>query len=440
MIKKLRLKLIAVSMLAMFIVLATIITAINIINYNKAVSDADSILSVLEQNEGKFPEPGRRREDFLREEMTGDATSDPSTESRELNISAPRQDLMKDDFRDPFNSPETRYESRFFSILLDENGNATENISMQIAAIDDQGAFEMAEETFTRNKQKGFYENYRFLRAKTDDGYMMIFLDCTRSLGNVRNTLLISILVSLLGLGAVFLLVLIFSRRIVAPVSESYEKQKEFITNAGHEIKTPLSIIAADAEVIEMDTGETEWTADIKSQIKRLTSLTNDLVFLAKMEESVKANVMSDFSLSELTEETVKPFGSRAKTGKITFANDIAENISYNGDKASIEKLISILLDNAVKYTPEGGYIYTSLSGQKNKVVLSVSNTVKDDLIQDDLDHFFDRFYRSDKSRNSKTGGYGIGLSVAKAITERHKGRIRAYAKDKNFLVIEVIL
>lgn len=310
---------------------------------------------------------------------------------------------------------------------------------MEVAAIGEDAALNMAGEVAVKNVTRGFYSNYRYLKSQTDDGFIVIFLDSTRNLTSVKNTLLTTIWVSAIGLGAVFILVLIFSRRIVRPVSESYDKQKEFITNASHEIKTPLSIISADAEVLEMDYGENEWVDDIKAQTKRLATLTNDLVFLAKMEETEKANVTSEFSLSDLVDETVRPFASRAKTGKKTFAMDIEEDITFNGEGASIEKLVSILLDNAVKYTPDGGYIYTSLSRQKNKIVLAVSNTVKDDLDQGDLDHFFDRFYRSEKSRNTKTGGYGIGLSVAKAVVERHRGKIRAFAKDKDLLCIEAV-
>ena len=436
MIKKLRIKLIAVSMLAIFIVLGTIVTVINIINYTKAVSDADAIISELEQNDGKFPEPDffPGMNDNMENMMPSVPSEQATSESSSGSAIMPR---FRRGRRDILGSPETRYESRFFSVQMYEDGTAMSLISMEVAAIDESKALSVAEDIFNKGSKTGFYENYRFRRTTTESGPMLIFLDCTRSLNNVRNTLLTSILVSLLGLGAVFVLVLIFSRRIVRPVSESYEKQKEFITNAGHEIKTPLSIILADAEVLEMDNGENEWIDDIKFQTQRLTSLTNDLVFLAKMEETGNTNVTSDFSLSDLVNDTVKSFSAPARTGSKTFAMDLEEGIEFNGDRSSMEKFISILLDNAIKYTPEGGYIHSSLSRQKNKIIFSVANTVKNDLDPEDLEHFFDRFYRSEKSRNSKTGGYGIGLSVAKAVVERHKGKIRAYAKDKDLLCIE---
>ena len=412
MIKKLRIKLIAVSMLAMFIVLGTIVIAANIFNYRKIITDSDSILTILMDNDGKFPESMKKH---------------------------PKPEDFQDDFKRPDHfSPETPFESRFFSVTLDKNGTALDAESLQVAATNQDGAKAMAQDVYSRGSSTGFYDTYRFLKGDTQDGYRIIFLDCRRSLDNFRHFLLTSTLISLIGLGAVFVLVLIFSRRIVKPVSESYEKQKEFITNAGHEIKTPLSIINADAEVIAMENGESEWTEDIKNQTMRLSELTNDLIFLAKMEESVKKSDIIDFPLSELVNEASNPFFAPAKTGRKSFSTDISPGLSMKGDEKSIFKLVTLLLDNALKYSPEDGFIHLALSKQKNRIILNVTNTTDYTPEQKTLDHFFDRFYRADKSHNSAKGGYGIGLSIAKAIVEQHKGKIRAIAKDANCIVVEV--
>ena len=412
MIKKLRVKLIAVSMLAMFIVLGTIVIAANIFNYRKIITDSDSILTILMDNDGKFPESMKKH---------------------------PKSEDFQDDFKRPDHfSPETPFESRFFSVPLDKNGTALDAESLQVAATNQDGAKAMAQDVYSRGSSTGFYDTYRFLKGDTQDGYRIIFLDCRRSLDNFRHFLLTSTLISLIGLGAVFVLVLIFSRRIVKPVSESYEKQKEFITNAGHEIKTPLSIINADAEVIAMENGESEWTEDIKNQTMRLSELTNDLIFLAKMEESVKKSDIIDFPLSELVNEASNPFFAPAKTGRKSFSTDISPDLSMKGDEKSIFKLVTLLLDNALKYSPEDGFIHLALSKQKNRIILNVTNTTDYTPEQKTLDHFFDRFYRADKSHNSAKGGYGIGLSIAKAIVDQHKGKIRAIAKDANCIVVEV--
>ena len=421
MIKKLRIKMIAISMLAIFIVLGTIVTIINVLNYNKIVRDADNILNVLIENNGRFPDDMQSGKN--------DSNSPPGSERP-----SPEFPRRQDGF-----SPETPFESRYFSILVDTEGNYYANESMQIAAVNAEEAKTMATEVYSSGKTKGFYDNYRFVTGKTEGGTRIIFLDCMRSLDNFRNTLTSSIVISLIGLGAVFVLVLIFSKRMIKPVSESYDKQKEFITNAGHEIKTPLSIINADAEVLEMETGENEWVDDIKFQTKRLTELTNDLIYLARMDEARDNVKMLEFPLSDMVTEAASSFAAPAKAEHKSFSYDIEPGITFKGDEKEIYKLVTILLDNAMKYSPEGGYIHVELKQAKNRISLNVTNTTQEELDEASLEHFFDRFYRADKSRNSKKSSYGIGLSVARAIVDKHKGRIRAYAKDPLCIVIETV-
>ena len=420
MIKKLRIKMIAVSMLAIFIVLGTIVTAINIYNYNRIIRDSDNILAVLQENDGTFPEdmrPMRHMEDL--------------SEHKDQNLSSGDLPMQKGF------SPETRFESRYFSVILDADGNFKANEHMQIAAVDDEGAKVMALDVFSSGRANGFYSTYRYIKGDTDEGVRIIFLDCRRDLDHFKNLLTSSILISLIGLGAVFVLVLIFSRRMIKPVSESYEKQKEFITNAGHEIKTPLSIISADAEVLEMDNGENEWLDDIKLQTKRLTELTNDLIFLARMEEASDNTDPVEFPLSDMVSEAAASFSAPAKAQTKSFSYDVEENISFNGNEKDMYKLVTLLMDNALKYSPVGGYIHLDLKKIKNRIVLTSTNTTGAVLNEAELSHFFDRFYRSDRSRNSAQNSYGIGLSVARAIVDKHKGKIRAYAKDPNCIVIE---
>ncbi len=420
MIKKLRIKMIAVSMLAIFIVLGTIVTAINIYNYNRIVRDSDNILTVLQENNGAFPE-----------DMRPQRLGKDGAEQNGQNLSTGDFPMQKGF------SPETRFESRYFSVLLDADGNFKANEHMQIAAVDDEGAKTMALDVFSTGRAKGFYGTYRYIKGDTDEGVRIIFLDCRRDLDHFKNLLTSSILISLIGLGAVFVLVLIFSRRMIKPVSESYEKQKEFITNAGHEIKTPLSIISADAEVLEMDNGENEWLDDIKIQTKRLTELTNDLIFLARMEESSDNIKPVEFPLSDIVKEVASSFSAPAKAQTKSFTYDVEEGISFNGNEKDIYKLVALLLDNALKYSPTGGYVHMDLKKSKNRIVLTSTNTTATELNEAELSHFFDRFYRSDRSRNSAQNSYGIGLSVARAIVDKHKGRIRAYAKDSTCIVIE---
>ena len=237
--------------------------------------------------------------------------------------------------------------------------------------------------------------------------------------------LVTSFFVSIFGVSTVFILVVLLSKRAIEPVAESYEKQKRFITDAGHEIKTPLTIIDADTSILEMEYGENEWLDDIQVQTKRLAGLTNDLIYLSRMEEKQTKTTMIEFPFSEVISEEAQSFQGLAKVKGKNFMVDIEPMLSLKGDEKTIRQLISILLDNAAH--------------KGKNIILSIYNTSQP-LTKENIDHLFDRFYRTDESRNSKTGGYGIGLSVAKAVVEAHHGKIVASSEDGNSLLITVIL
>ena len=238
----------------------------------------------------------------------------------------------------------------------------------------------------------------------------------------------------------VLILMILLSKHIVKPFSENYEKQKRFITDAGHEIKTPITIINADTEVLEMDTGPNEWINDIRVQTERLSHLTKDLIYLAKMEEGDTRTQMIDFPLSEVISETAASFQAIARTDSKQFAINIEPRISFYGDEENIRRLASILLDNALKYSDEKGCIQFNLEKKGKHIQLTAANTTRDKLDKEQLSHLFDRFYRMDASRNSETGGYGIGLSIAQAIVQMHKGKISVTAIDDHKIQFIVLL
>lgn len=422
MIKKLRRKLIAASMLALALVLLVILGGVNIASYSRTVSDADAILTILAQNDGRFPRP---------EDNADSAPTDTAPTDTPPDKGGGKERQM---------SPETPYESRFFSVTLDETGVVTDSDTGNIAAIDAESAENAAVSVWQRSSVKGFWGDYRYVRCETDSGCRIIFLDTGRSLNAFRSTLLVSVGVSLGGLLAVFLLLLLFSRRIVRPVAESYEKQKRFITDAGHEIKTPLTIIGADADLLEMDLGDNEWLADIKRQTARLTGLTQDLIYLSRMDEEQPKLQPIEFPLSDLAEELGQSFQNLACAQNKRFTMDIPPMLSLTGDEKAIRQLLSILLDNAVKYTPENGAITLRLKKEGKSIRLIVANDTIEPIAQESLNLLFDRFYRTDQSRNSSTGGYGLGLSIARSIVAAHKGKIKAENIGGNDLTITVTL
>lgn len=421
MIKCLRRKLIAACMASLTVVLLVILGGVNLMSYQKVVSDADAILALLAANDGTFP----KNRGGQGEKTEGDVL--------------PAGGLMGK--REPYGmSPETPYESRFFSVLLGEDGQVLETDTVQIVAVDAEEAAAYARNVVNSGNPSGFWGDYRYLIHEEAEGSQVIFLDCGRSLSSFRTTLLASVALSLVGLGAVLILLLVLSSRIVRPMAESYEKQKRFITDAGHELKTPMTIISADADLAEMECGENQWLTDIHRQAQRLTALTNDLIYLSRMEEEQPNLQRLEFPLSDVVEEMVQSFAAPARNQEKELTASIQPMLSYTGDEKAIRQLISILLDNALKYSPAGGTLALKLEKQGRNVVLTVSNTALQPVERDKLPYLFDRFYRTDQSRNSQTGGYGLGLAIARGIVLAHRGKIRAESLDGKSLSIVVSL
>ena len=409
MIRKLRIKLVIASLLSLLLVLFVLFCAAGILNYRKTVMDADSILAILQENDGSFPIKERANDGISADEPPRNA---------------------------PVFSAELPYESRYFSVFLTADGGVISVNTGKIAAVDTTTAINYAQSVVQDGRTHGFVEDYRYTVYTVGDETHVVFLDYGREMSSFRTFLFTSAGVSITGLLAVMLLLIFLSGRIVKPFSENYEKQKQFITDAGHDLKTPLTIIDADAEVLEMDVGENEWLSDIRMQTKRLAQLTNSLILLSRMEEQPQLEKIES-PLSDLVEETVDTFQALAKTQNKNLSGRIQPMLSMNGDEKAIRQLVTILLDNAVKYSDDGGRIEVTLEKQKNMIRLSVFNTA-DTVPRESLSCLFDRFYRADPSRNSRTGGYGLGLSIASAIVAAHKGRVQAVTQDEKSLLIVV--
>ena len=407
MIKKIRKNYIIIAMISIFLVLLGILGIINFTNYKEINTRADRTLSIIIDNGGKFPKQIKGKD--------GHSELPPDM------------------------SPEAPFETRYFSVFFDSNGSVHASDTSFIAALTSEEAVEYAEQVFLSGEENGFYNDYKYLSADYQGGTLIAFLDCRRDFDRFKTFLTTSILVSLAGMSLVFILVLVLSKLAIQPIVESYEKQKRFITDVSHEIKTPLTIIDANTEVIEMKEGETKWTKSTRMQIQRLTELTNRLISLARMDEGIEQMPKSEFSISNAIIETVEPFRSVAELQSKTLEVDVEKDITYNGDEKALRQLFSILLDNAVKYSDTGGNIKVRFrkTGRRNE--LTVTNTAYG-IMKGNYPQFFDRFYRGDSSRNSKSGGYGIGLSLAKSIVEAHKGKITARSEDGESITVTAIL
>ena len=279
-----------------------------------------------------------------------------------------------------------------------------------------------------RGNERGWVSDYRYKTVSTEHGNLIVFVNGSMNREVMRQFLMIALPV-LVGSGIVILLLIIFlSKFTVRPVAESYEKQKQFITDANHELKTPLTLILSNLDIVESELGKSEWLDDIRSEGERMGTLVNQLVTLTRMDEDHSNLSISPFDLAAVISDTVSEFQPLAEEcgKKLQFTG--APSILYNGDEGLIRRLISILLDNAVKYCDSDGMIWVTVSAKRNPV-LTVENTYKEvDMVG--LDRLFDRFYRADKAR-SYTGSFGIGLSIALAIAKNHHGDITSYKKAR---------
>lgn len=410
MIRQLQRKFIVIAMISIAVVLLAVMFVVNFINYQNIVRESDQMLELIGCNRGVFPQ-------------------------------APiPMEIDWDRFPSWFQSPEAPFENRYFSVLMDEEGDVILVNTEQIMAINGEDAVSYAKVAIESGKECGSQGDYRFRVNQLEDGNtLVVFLDCGRALNRWISFLRTSGILYILALAVVFLMIAFASRRAVRPIYESYEKQKQFITDAGHEIKTPLTIIAADAEVLALETPGNEWVQDIKAQTQRLSELTTDLINLSRMEETQNGRSMIDVPFSDIVSEAVQSFAGPIKTQGLMLESMFQPMLTVCGDEKALRQLISILMDNAVKYSVPEGTIAVTLARSGRNALLRVSNGCQP-LSQEQLSHLFDRFYRTDNVRTTGKGGYGIGLSIAQATVQAHKGKILAQSKDGRTLTVSVTL
>ncbi len=406
MIKSLKRKFIFISMLSMSLVIIIIVFVLNISNYYSISRESDKTLDMLIYTNCTFP--------------------------NEEESSSPDPDEFYNDV--PF-------ETRFFYVKFDQDDNVIKVDLTRTSYIKENTAIEYAKEVKDYTSNRGYYSIYRYAIHEYDNNHtMVLLLDCQRLLSGSRILLISSIIYSVVGLISVFILIVLFSTIVFKPVQDSYTKQKQFITNANHELKTPLTIISTTTDVIEMTSGKSEWTQDIKHQVSKLTDLTNELVFLSRMDEEGSSIKRLDFSISEVLLDTIKEYEVSLKKRNIEVKVSINGNVTYNGDMAKIKSLFEILLDNINKYAIDNSIVEVSLiDNDKNKLYISFTNQTEF-VPQGNLNVLFERFYRLDSSRNSSLGGHGIGLSIAQAIVTLHKGTITCNSKDGKEIKFEINL
>lgn len=319
-----------------------------------------------------------------------------------------------------------------FCIITDKQYNITfKSSSFNI----DDSLYESAKkEVLSQNNATGILKlndsHWAYRIDSTNFGYNMVFIDITSQQGILTALIYTFIIVAIAMIIFIYFISRFFANRSIKPVKDAFDKQQQFIADASHELKTPLAIINTNVDVLLSNSEDTidnqsKWLFYIKSQSERMAKLTNDLLYLTQMDTSDNKMTFIDFDVSKVVENVILAMEAIIFERNITLKYDIEPNLITHGNSEQIREVVMILLDNALKYTNESGSVKLSLNKHNNDILLKVTNTGKG-ISEEHLDRIFDRFYRTDKSRARNSGGYGLGLAIAKAIISQHKGRIYA--------------
>lgn len=392
----------------------TIIVIFNTQNYIEQKSTIDNSLNVaLEVNQNNTP-----KEDVIKKEP-------PENPTQNENINIDKDTKFMD--------------AIVYTILIDENNSIKEIINHSSSTIEASQITNISKNILSKNNIKERYigllytSKYSYAYKK---GNSLVILDNTKVQNRLLTSLEISILIFIILEIIIYLLSKKITNWIIKPVQESFTKQKQFIADASHELKTPLSVIIASTEALEENPKETKWLKNIKTEGDRMNNLITDLLELASTERT-ETYSFEEKDISKIIELTLLTFEGKAYEKNIKIDYQIKDNIKMKLDENSIKELLEILLDNAIKHSKEKSTINVILSEENNNIILKVQNT-GEPIPKGEEEKIFDRFYRIDKSRNRKENRYGLGLAIAKNITETHKGIISA-SSENNITTFKII-
>ncbi len=400
MIKQLRKKFVRIAMLAVTSVLVLLCLIVNIANFISVDSQLREMLTVIQSNQGTLPPM-------------------PHTEKPPQKNDGVRADGQF--------TMETPYSTRYFVLKYTSDGQLLLAQLDKIAAVTQNDTSEYLNIALKHGEGFGYSSGYRYYVVNDgEDRYTAIFLDCYREVRSMLTLATMSVLAIAVSIALVYVIVVLLSKKAIDPVVKSAERQKQFITDASHELKTPITVIATSLKVLEMEVGEQKWIDKAQAQTEKLKELTNSLVTLSRMDEETPLKFAA-FDISAAVIETVGSFKEAAQVSGHELELCVEPDVEYRGDEYAVRQLVSLLVDNALKYSCENSPVVFKLEKAKKGVVLTSSNRCAD-VKSLELDKLFDRFYRGDKARGE--GGFGIGLSVARGIVEAHGGSIKAVAVD----------
>ena len=493
MVKTLQKKFIFASMMAITILIVILLGTVNVVNIIRQNNHNENLMEMLSGGDRMFKNEdfGERLEDFTPEGNTigdftpegnaiedftpegnaigdftpeGNAIGDFTPEGNAIGDFAPAENNNKttnsteenladtgkeaDNYRnerknfrlfDPVLNEDDRLSAVYFVVRFDENDEVIYTDVSNISSVDEETATDYASQVLKKNKEKGKLDGYKYVVSYAPDGHgkTIVFLDIKSASQSILAVALVSVGIGLLCWISMLLLIIALSKKAIRPIASNIERQKQFITDAGHEIKTPLAIILANTDAMELHNGESKWSKNIRKQTTRLSELMQRMLSLAKMDEGTAKLKFEDIDISKLVNESATSFKESAKQKNLTIEKEIEDNVICKADKESMTQLINILTDNAVKYADESSTIKLKLKKHDKHMKFSISNTCSN-LPDVPPEKMFDRFYKGDSARTQKSGGFGIGLSVAQAVVESHKGIIKATYPSDNTIKFEV--
>lgn len=411
MIRSLKRKFTAVIMAVLLAVTAGTVAAINVVNGRLMESQARTLLRQMVQTEGVRPPQDRQH----------------TTPEEELPAGrAPRED---------FSALEL---SNFVTVRVDEQGEVIQWFGDRTNLYTDENIRATASQALESGREFGRIGSQYFMKEQQPDGWLLVFLDSSQGFANARRLLLISIAVGAAAAGVLCIFSVVLVGNITRPVQDAFEKQKRFISDAGHELKTPISVIAANADVLQSEIGENRWLACIQTENRRMEALVKSLLSLSRLEQQARpAHLPVD--LSSAVVGVALAFESAAYEAGKTVDMRVEDGIWCLGDVEKLKQVTAILLDNAIKYASSGGHITLSLAKSRGKCALRVHNGGVC-IPKEEQKHVFERFYRADASRSRQSGGSGLGLAIAKAIVDEHKGKIAVESKTEQGTTFTVLL
>ena len=355
----------------------------------------------------------------------------PQTE----NQRGPRDKIPLFGYEIPAHGPQEAY----YLVRVDADGGM-EAEARGVAEIDEDALQEIVREILASGEERGKADMFKFALRRTEDGRaLVVLLDNSAALQSLLGVVQTMMIANALGLAGMFVILLPLSKRMVRSYAVNVEKQKQFITNAGHEIKTPVAIIQSNIDAMELIQGENKWSRNIRGQVARLRALLDDLLALARLDEGRAEQKRTQVELGALVAEEIEAERERCAARGLRVRSEIDGELRLRGDARGLGQLVHALLDNAVQYADAGGWIEVKLEKSGRRVRLTLRNSVSR-LPDCPPERLFERFYRGDSARTQGTAGCGVGLSAAQSIVEAHKGRIALSYEDAHTLRVSVEL